>query len=85
MNNSFTVGSRVIMVTIPPPVISDAEKFPETIAIFQKALGLALTVQGFNELGMAELCLDDNGSEIGTNWKHSIWVEPEYLSPAPKP
>lgn len=73
------VGDRVKITIIPPQVERDRSRFPDTLALFQNAVGRVFHIRGFGEYGHAEIWLRQNGSEDGTGAAHSIWVEPEYL------
>jgi hypothetical protein len=76
----FKVGDTVKLTGIPPRVDQDQQRFPETLDIFQRAVGRTLRVQGFDEYGRVELWLRDDGSEDERGVSHSIWVEPDYIA-----
>jgi hypothetical protein len=77
---AFNVGDQVKLNGIPTPVEGDRERFPETFALFQKAVGRTFRVRGFGEYGHAELWLREDGSENENGGVNSIWVEPEHLT-----
>jgi hypothetical protein len=58
----------------------DRSKFPETLVLFERAIGRALTVRGFDEHAHVELWLLNDGSDNDNGTAHSIWVEPEHLA-----
>jgi len=72
-------GDRVKLVRIPPAVVSNRERFPETFELFEKSVGHTYQVRDIDEHGHAELWLQDDGSEDSTGAAHSIWVEPEFV------
>ena len=72
------VGDRIKLVRVPPQVVRDRERFPETIALFEKAVGRLFLIRDIDEHGHAELWLRDDGSEDNTGAADSIWVEPEF-------
>lgn len=74
------VGDRVRMIMVPPQVEQDQSRFPETFAIFHKAVGRTYRVRGYDEYGQVELWLLDDGSEDNRGVKHSVWVEPDFMS-----
>jgi hypothetical protein len=75
----FKVGNRVKVIKMPPQVRRAKDGSPEMFAAFQKALGTAFSIRGFDQYGHAELWLHDNGREAKRDVAHSIWVEPQYL------
>jgi hypothetical protein len=76
----FKVGDTVKLTGIPPQVDQDQRRFPETLDIFQKAVGRTFRVRGVDEYGHIELWLCYDGSEDERGVSHSIWVEPDYLA-----
>lgn len=82
MNTFFEVGQVVVVQTVPPQVLAEGEKFPETLDLFQKATGNTYIIRGFNHYGFAELWLDADGTENPSGTTHTIWVETRYLQSA---
>jgi hypothetical protein len=78
--SDITVGNTVQITEVPPPVRRERSKFPETFALFERAIGRALTVRGFDDRGHVELWLLNDGSDDDSGAANSIWVEPEYLA-----
>jgi hypothetical protein len=75
----FKVGEQVKLTRIPPQVERDRPGFPETFALFEKAIGRVFQIRGFDEYGHIELWLREDGSEDDRGVAHTIWVEPEYM------
>ncbi len=76
--SGLKVGDKIKIVRIPPQVLSDRKRFPETFELFEKAVGRVYQIRDFGEYGHLELWLHDDGSEEASGGAHSIWVEPEY-------
>jgi hypothetical protein len=73
-------GDVVKLVGIPPN-LSDAEDLP-TRTLFEKCVGQVFVIADVESVeGMpTSLARLDVGDVIGQEpWKHTIWVEPEYL------
>lgn len=71
------VGSRVRVCAVPDlsGISDDARR--ETAAIFRFAVGRAFPIQGFDDVGLAELELR---IPVGENrGLHTIWIEPYLL------
>jgi hypothetical protein len=73
------VGDRIRVAQIPPSVLLAQQRFPETLELFQKAVGRVYEIRGIDEHGHAELWLRDDGSEDIGGGAHSIYVEPEFV------
>jgi hypothetical protein len=76
---AFKVGDQVKLLQVPPQVLCDRERFPETAELFERAVGRTYEVRDFGRYGHIELWLCDDGSEDSTGAAHSIWVEPEFV------
>jgi hypothetical protein len=66
-----------------PPNLSDKEDMP-TRTLFEKCLGKSFVVEAVESIEGVPFPLAklDVGHVIGEeSWKHTIWVEPEYLQP----
>jgi hypothetical protein len=75
-------GETVKLVGIPPN-LSDGEDMP-TRTLFEKCLGKSFVVEAVESVEGVPFPLAkiDVGHVIGEeSWKHTIWVEPEYLQP----
>jgi hypothetical protein len=75
-------GETVKVIGIPPN-LSDKEDMP-TRTLFEKCLGKSFVVEAVESVeGLPfPLAKLDVGHIIGEeSWKHTIWVEPEYLQP----
>jgi hypothetical protein len=68
------IGSKVRLIGIPDGL----EDYPDlpTKSTFEKCLGHAFVIAGFNDVGMAELGITGVTGHIG----ESIWVETRLLS-----
>ena len=77
--HAIKAGDRIKLVQIPPRVVSDRERFPETFELLEKAVGHVYEIRDIDEHNHAELWLRDDGSEASTGAAHSIWVEPEFV------
>jgi hypothetical protein len=73
------VGDRIRVAQIPPAVLLDRNRFPETLELFEKAVGRVYEIRGIDEHGHAELWLRDDGTEESGGGAHSIYVEPEFV------
>ncbi len=71
-----------MLVSIPPAVERDQSRFPETFALFQKAVGRVFRIRGFGDYGHAEIWLHRDGSEDETGTADTLWVEPAHLAAA---
>jgi hypothetical protein len=75
-------GETVMLVGIPPN-LSDEEDMP-TRTFFEKCLGKSFVVEAVESVEGVPFPLAklEVGHVIGEeSWKHTIWVEPEYLQP----
>lgn len=75
-------GETVKLIGIPPN-LSDKEDMP-TRTLFEKCLGKSFVVEAVESVEGVPFPLAklDVGHVIGEeSWKHTIWVEPEYLQP----
>ena len=73
------VGDRIKLVRIPPQVLADRERFPETFELLEKAIGREYETRGVDRYGHVEVWLHEDGSEDTTGATHSIWVEAEFV------
>jgi hypothetical protein len=76
MNNltrPFPVGSKVRLVGLPEGLRDDTDL--PTLTVSRKCQGQVFTVSGFNQYGMAELCVESVTGRVG----ETIWVEPNFL------
>ena len=71
---NMKIGDMVRLVAVPPNLPAGDAQLP-TPAIFEKCLGHAFTVVGFNEIGWTEIVVESATGNTG----ETIWVEPEYL------
>jgi hypothetical protein len=69
----FTSGTDVRLVGIPAELPVDDLA---TRSVFERCLGQVFTIQGFNSVGMAELCVEKVTGSVG----ETIWVEETFLS-----
>jgi hypothetical protein len=67
------VGSKVRLVGVPDG-LEDYPDFP-TKSTFERCVGHDFVIEGFNDVGMAEL---DIQSVTGSGGE-TIWVEPRFL------
>jgi hypothetical protein len=67
------VGSKVRVTGIPEG-LEDYPDFP-TKSTFSKCVGREFVVAGFNEVGMAELCIESVTGSSG----EKIWIESQFL------
>ncbi len=67
------VGSKVRLVGIPDG-LEDYPDFP-TKSTFERCIGHEFVIEGFNEVGMAELDIASVTGSVG----ETIWVEPKFL------
>jgi hypothetical protein len=82
-NWRFKIGDRVKVSEIPPPVVRDGAKFPETLDVFRCAVGRTFRIRDIDKHGHIELWLHKDGSEDETGCDQFIWVEAAYLAKAP--
>ena len=68
------VGDIVRLIGIPPNLPKGDDALP-TPAVFQECLGHRFVIQGFNEIGWAEIAVESVTGKVG----ESIWVELEFL------
>lgn len=74
-------AGEVVKLTGVPPNLSDAEDLP-TRTLFEKCVGQMFIISDVESVeGMpTPLARLDVGGVMGQEpWKHTIWVEPEYL------
>ena len=76
----FEIGDRIKLIKVPPAVERNGSTFPETLAIFQSAVGKMFKVRGIDAYGHVEVWVCEDGAEDETGAAHSIWVEPAYLA-----
>lgn len=67
------VGSKVRLIGIPDG-LEDYPDFP-TKSTFERCIGHEFVIEGFNEVGMAELDIESVTGSVG----ETIWVEPKFL------
>ena len=83
----YQAGCKVRVIQVPPYLYTDDPVAKETAAFFERCLGKVFRVEGFDENGQLELWATGRGNQrrrIGMN-SHTIWIEPEYVEPYPKP
>jgi hypothetical protein len=71
----------IVKLTGIPPNLKDEEDLP-TRTLFEKCLGQLFVVAGVDSVNgvLTPLAKLDVGQVVGVEpWKHTIWVEPEYL------
>jgi hypothetical protein len=71
LGRAIEIGDWVRLVKIPPGLATMPRA---TQAVFRKALGKTFKVEGFNNVGLAELDLTRKVAKFNT-----IWVEPDCL------
>jgi hypothetical protein len=67
------VGSKVRLVGVPDG-LEDYPDFP-TKSTFERCVGHDFVIEGFNDVGMAELDIQSVTGSVG----ETIWVEPRFL------
>ncbi len=67
------VGSKVRLVGVPDG-LEDYPNFP-TKSTFERCVGHDFVIEGFNDVGMAELDIESVTGSVG----ETIWVEPRFL------
>ena len=68
------MGDSVLVEAVPPGVSRTPYK---TLRVFRLSVGHRFEVRGRNRIGWLELHV---GRVVGEKWyKHSIWIEPEYV------
>jgi len=67
------VGSKVRLVGVPDG-LEDYPDFP-TKSTFERCVGHNFVIEGFNDVGMAELDIQSVTGSVG----ETIWVEPRFL------
>jgi hypothetical protein len=67
------VGSKVRLVGVPDG-LEDYPDFP-TKSTFERCVGHDFVIEGFNDVGMAELDIESVTGSVG----ETIWVEPRFL------
>jgi hypothetical protein len=78
-------GDRVVLRGIPDLVIANRDRFPETYEILSKSVGRRFIVRGKNLAGMAELWINQDGTNSSSPCADSLFVETEYLEIAAAP
>jgi len=78
-DHKLKAGDQVRVTQIPPAVIRDRDRLPETFDLFEKAVGHVYEIRDIDQHGHAELWLRDDGSEDRSGGAHSIYVEPEFV------
>jgi hypothetical protein len=67
------IGDKARLVGIPDG-LEDSPDFP-TRSTFEKCVGREFVIEGFNEIGMAEIGIESVTGSLG----ETIWVEPNFL------
>jgi hypothetical protein len=67
----------VRLTGIPEGLTNDPDLL--TKSTFEKCVGHEFVIAGFNEAGMAELCIESVTGSVG----ETIWVEPQFLETLP--
>ena len=70
-----------ILQAVPPAVIDDQERFPETHKLIASAVGNCFHARGTNDLGMIEIWIADDGTDTSDACADSVWIEREFLTP----
>jgi hypothetical protein len=73
VDGEMKVGSIVRLIGVPEG-LEDYRDLP-TKSTFEKCVGCEFVVEGFNELGMAELNIEVVSGSVG----ETIWVETQFL------
>ena len=71
---NFKIGDGVRVVGIPSDLPRGDDSLP-TVAVFSKCVGRQFVIAGFNEIGWAEIDVQ----EVTRNKGENIWVEAELL------
>ncbi len=74
MKAKFKIGDTVRLLGIPPDLPAGDESLP-TAAGFKRCVGRQFVIAGFNEIGWAEIDVE----EVTGNRGENIWVETEFL------
>ena len=77
---AFKIGDRVRLLSIPSEVERDRSQFPDTFALFQRAVGRVFEIRSFGKYGHAEIWLHPDGAPANTGAADSVWVEPKCLA-----
>ena len=80
--NTFAIGDRIRVLRVPDQVTRDRDKFSETYALLNLAIGRSYSIRSFNDYDMAEIWLSDDSSEDMRGIHHSIWIEKECFEKA---
>ena len=72
------VGSTVRLIGVPDGLEDDPDL--PTKSTFENCVGHTFVVAGFNDVGIAELCVQSVTGSVG----ETIWVEPRYLELLPQ-
>jgi hypothetical protein len=68
------IGDKVRLIGIPVGVPEGDSDLP-TKKTFERCLGHAFEIIGFNEIGWAEIEITPGTGSVG----EALWVEPEFL------
>lgn len=83
----YRVGDKVRVIQVPPYLYTDSPVDGETAEFIGRCLGKVFRVEAFDAHGQLELWATEKGNRrkaTGLN-SHTIWMEPEYVEPFPKP
>jgi hypothetical protein len=78
----YQIGDRVRVTLVPPYLYRDDPVDRITAEFFERCLGGAFRVEGFDEHGQLELWATDAGGQAPNRLAHTIWIEPEYVESA---
>ena len=79
MNARLQLEDLVKLLHVPAAVKSDKIRSPETFDLCARSTGRTFTIRGFNDYGMAELWIDEEGRDSTDACADSIWIEPDCL------
>ncbi|MCX6900074.1 MAG: hypothetical protein NT105_15420 [Verrucomicrobia bacterium] len=79
----FKIGDFVTVAQIPPGL----KNVPglNTVGVFERALGKAFPIKGFERNGDLALLVTSKRSRSGVLEFDTIWIEPEFVIAAKKP
>lgn len=79
MTGRVNLGDTVRLRRIPRAVEECREQPAETEWLLSKAVGQVFTVRGWNNVGMVEIWIRQDGRNSESACDDSVWIEPEYL------
>ncbi len=84
----YQIGDMVRVMQVPPYLYRDDPIDKETAEFFERCLGKVFRIEDFDDNGQLELWTTGKSNRrkryrgLDT---HTIWIEPEYVEPYPKP